>query len=93
MAIGKLERVYPSAASLCTMTPVIKTAFAAMVVTFAVAALSGAAPAAGSCSAECDRKAAECVDACEAQHKGAKARVECKLGCITAREKCEKGCE
>jgi hypothetical protein len=72
---------------------VIKTAFAALFVTLAVVAMSSAAPAAGSCSAECDRKAAECVDACEAQHKDAKARVECKLGCITAREKCEKGCE
>lgn len=75
------------------MAPMIKTAFAALFVAGAIAATSGSAPAAGACSAECDRKAAECVDACEAQHKDAKPRVECKLACVTAREKCEKGCE
>jgi hypothetical protein len=46
-----------------------------------------------SCSAECDRKASECVDACEAQHSEAKPRVECKVACIAEREKCEKDCK
>jgi hypothetical protein len=50
-------------------------------------------PVAGSCSDECDRRASDCVDACEARYKEAKARVECKVACIAARETCDKGCK
>jgi hypothetical protein len=46
-----------------------------------------------SCSAECDKKASDCVDACEAKHAEPKPRVECKVACITDREKCEKDCK
>jgi hypothetical protein len=87
-----LDRVYPSTAPLCTMGPVTKLVGASSLVALALTALSSPAPATGSCSAECDRKAAECVDTCEAKHKDAGSRVECKLACIATREKCEKGC-
>ena len=75
------------------MTAVLRLVYIASLLAVAVAASNGSAPAAGSCSDECDRKAAECVDACEAAHKEAKPRVECKLACVTEREKCEKGCK
>jgi hypothetical protein len=45
------------------------------------------------CSASCDKKASDCVDACEAKYQEAKPRVECKVVCITEREKCEKDCK
>jgi hypothetical protein len=47
----------------------------------------------GTCSADCDKKASECVDACEAKFQEAKPRVECKVACITERENCEKACK
>jgi len=71
----------------------LKLVCAASLACLAVAAWPGAAPTAGSCSDECDRKAADCVDVCEATHKEAKPRVECKLACIAEREKCEKSCK
>src|SRR5262249_25151810 len=45
-----------------------------------------------SCSESCDRKAADCVDACDAKHKDDKPRVECKIQCATDRQKCESAC-
>jgi hypothetical protein len=71
----------------------VKLAPTVIIAILAIAAPGNTASDAGSCSAECDRKAADCVDFCEAQHKDAKTRVECKLSCITAREKCEKDCK
>jgi hypothetical protein len=79
-------------ASMLKLAAVTMFALAAVAPGSSVAS-HGLPPTAGSCSAECDRKAAECVDACDAAHKEAKARVECKLTCIADREKCEKGCD
>jgi hypothetical protein len=45
-----------------------------------------------SCSESCDRKAADCVDACDAKHKDDKPRVECKIQCVADRQKCESAC-
>src|SRR3954454_25331944 len=57
-----------------------------------VLALSESAPP-ETCSQGCDRKASECVDACESKYQEAKPRVECKVGCIGEREKCDKDCK
>jgi hypothetical protein len=57
------------------------------------AAAAPRAPAAGSCSETCNQKAAECLDGCETKHKEDKARVECKLGCATERQKCDAECK
>ncbi len=46
-----------------------------------------------SCSETCDRKAAECVDGCEARFKEDKLRVECKMACADVRQKCDKDCK
>ena len=45
-----------------------------------------------SCSENCDRRAAECLDACETKFKEDKPRVECKMQCATDRQKCEGAC-
>lgn len=45
------------------------------------------------CGASCDKRASLCDDACEANHKDAKVRIECKMSCIAERARCEKGCE
>jgi hypothetical protein len=51
------------------------------------------APSGASCSSACDRKAAECLDACEERFKDdARARVTCKVDCATARQACDKNC-
>jgi len=47
---------------------------------------------AGSCEDSCDHQASDCVDGCEARFKEAKPRVECKLDCAIARQKCEAAC-
>jgi hypothetical protein len=45
-----------------------------------------------SCSENCDRKASDCLDACDSKHKEDKPRVECKMQCATERQKCESSC-
>jgi hypothetical protein len=48
----------------------------------------------GPCSAKCDAAASSCDDACERQHPDdAKARIACKLACISQRETCDKRCK
>jgi len=68
-------------------------AISAALLALAVFAPMRSAPAQTSCSAACDKAASSCDDVCEAQHKDAKPRIECKLRCIAEREKCEKGCK
>lgn len=76
----------------------LRFASAIGLVTFAIAAYAssarprGTALPAGSCSMDCDRKASDCIDGCEAKFQDPKARVECKLACVTSREKCESNC-
>jgi hypothetical protein len=50
------------------------------------------APAASPCDSACDQKASDCIDVCEDKLKDDKTRVECKLTCVSEREKCEKKC-
>ena len=53
----------------------------------------GTAQAAPSCSEECNRKASDCLDVCEAKFKDDdKARVTCKFECANKRQACEKDC-
>jgi hypothetical protein len=44
------------------------------------------------CSEACDHHASDCIDRCEDQFKDDKPRVQCKLACIAAREKCATDC-
>ena len=56
-------------------------------------AARGDVPHGPSCAADCNRKASECLDACEEKFKtDDKGRVTCKFGCATDRQKCEKDC-
>jgi hypothetical protein len=58
--------------------------------------VAGAPPSASGsdpCRDACDNKAGDCVDACEAKYAEPKPRVECKVGCIEARKRCEKQCK
>ena len=51
------------------------------------------AEAAAACDLECNKAAAVCVDACEAQFKGDPAqRVGCKVKCAEKRVGCAKAC-
>jgi hypothetical protein len=46
-----------------------------------------------SCSEDCNRKASDCLDACEEKFKNDdKARVTCKFECANKRQQCEKDC-
>ena len=50
-------------------------------------------PLAGTCSADCDKAAAGCVDACEAKFPNdPSTRVGCKLECTRTRASCEASC-
>lgn len=49
-------------------------------------------PQASPCGESCDQKASNCIDRCEESLKDDKARVQCKLTCVAAREKCESAC-
>jgi hypothetical protein len=49
--------------------------------------------AAPSCTADCNRQASDCLDACEEKYKtDDKGRVTCKFECANARQRCEEGC-
>src|SRR5260370_22922224 len=65
----------------------------ASVILAASAAIFAAAPAGAgdqrACSESCDRKASDCLDACETKFKDDKPRVECKMQCSVDRQKCE----
>ncbi len=51
-------------------------------------------PRGATCSADCNRKASDCVDLCEEKFKDDdKARVTCKFECTQKRQQCEKSCE
>lgn len=55
---------------------------------------SSLVPASSTCADRCDRDAAACVDACEADHpKDASARVGCKVRCGERRAACAGGCK
>lgn len=46
------------------------------------------------CDADCNRKASDCIDACEEKFKDEdKARVTCKYECTQKRQQCQKSCE
>ncbi|MET0592153.1 MAG: hypothetical protein ABW133_05610 [Polyangiaceae bacterium] len=51
-------------------------------------------PLDGACEADCNRKASDCIDACEEKFKDEdKARVTCKYECTQKRQQCQKSCE
>jgi hypothetical protein len=51
-------------------------------------------PRGATCSADCNRKASDCIDLCEEKFKDDdKARVTCKFECAQKRQQCEKSCE
>jgi hypothetical protein len=71
----------------------VRRVLAAMFVALAAAVSADSAGAdSRSCHESCDRKASDCLDACDATHKDDKPRIECKLQCATERQKCESAC-
>ena len=66
--------------------------FALLVAAF-YATAPGTDPKPAGCSAQCDKAAADCADACEAKFPtDPSPRISCKLECGKQREACESAC-